>query len=144
MNPPTNPAVSPSTQALAEATRRRREHAENAVKHALRQARQTREPVTVTGIAAAAGVSTDFIYRHRELRGQVEALRRARSTTPARPPDHPDIAAADSTLVRRLSQQLVDTRRKHRDEVAELRQALQAAHGELLRLRRQLSDTADH
>jgi hypothetical protein len=58
--------VNPSTRALAEATQRRRENAENAVKRALRESRKARTPVTVTGIAAAAGVSTDFIYRHRE------------------------------------------------------------------------------
>jgi hypothetical protein len=50
------------------------------------------------------------------------------------------MAAADSTLVRRLSQQLADTRRRHREEIAELRRALEAAHGELLILRRQLAD----
>ena len=128
-------------QALAEATRRRREHAENAVKQALRDARKSREPVTVSSIATAAGVSTDFIYRHHELRPQVEALRRARSSTGAPAlVNKPDITAADSTLVRRLSQQLADARRQHREEVAELRRALEAAQGELLLLRRQVVD----
>jgi hypothetical protein len=130
------------TQPLAEATRRRRETAENAVKRVLREARKSREPVTVTSIAAAAGVSTDFIYRHHELRPQVEALRRARpSTVELAPVNDPDIAAASSTLVRRLTQQLADTRRRHREEVAELRRALEAAHGELLLLRRRLAES---
>ena len=133
--------MNPSTQALADATRRRREKAENAVKRALREARKTTAPVTVTSIAAAAGVSTDFIYRHPELRLQVEALRRSRSSSPA-PVADPDMAAADSTLVRRLSQQLADTRRQHREEVAELRRALETAQGELLLLRRRLADDA--
>jgi hypothetical protein len=53
--------------------------------------------------------------------------------------DHPDAEAAASTLVRRLSQQLADTRRRHREEVAELRRALEAAQGELLLLRRRLA-----
>jgi hypothetical protein len=133
--------VNPSTQALAEATRRRRVNAENAVRRALREARKTSAPVTVASIAAAARVSTDFIYRHPELRPQVEALRRARSShTSAKPAADPDMAAADSTLVRRLSQQLAAARRQHRQEVAELRQALEAAQGELLLLRRRLAD----
>lgn len=150
MNPPTSPTpspmLSPSTQALAEATRRRRENAENAVTRALRHARQNSAPITVTGIAAAAGVSTDFIYRHGELRAQVEALRRTRPTAPTTPTDRADkadIEAADSTLIRRLGQQLTEARRRHRDEVTELRRALEAAHGELLHLRRQLNDSAD-
>ncbi len=130
-----------NTQALTEATRRRHETAEKAVQRALREVRKSRTPITVNGIAAAAGVSTDFIYRHRELRPEVEALRRARSS-PSAPAvgDHPDTDAAESTLVRRLSQQLSDVRRKHHEELAELRCALEAAHGELLVLRRQLSE----
>jgi hypothetical protein len=131
-----------STQALAEATHRRRENAENSVKRALREARKTQAPVTVTSIAAAAGVSTDFIYRHRELRPQVEALRRARpSSFVAASADDPDIAAADSTLVRRLSQQLAEVRRQRREEIAELHRALEEAQGELLLLRRRLADS---
>ncbi len=67
-----------SVEALTTATLRRRERGENAVKKALKEARRTRNPVSVTSIARAAGVSTDFIYRHPVLRPQVEALRRAR------------------------------------------------------------------
>lgn len=128
-----------SVQALADATRRRRENAEKAVHAALRAARKSNNPVTVTGIAKAAGVSTDFIYRHPELRSQVEALRRTRTPVRADSAElDPDTAAASSTLVRRLSQQIAELRRKHREEVAELQTALGAAHGELLSLRRQL------
>ncbi|MGF1427038.1 DUF6262 family protein [Kitasatospora sp. LaBMicrA B282] len=133
-----------STEALADAARRRTENAEKAVQKALRQARKDGGSITVKGLAAAAGVSTDFIYRHPDLRGQVEALRRARrSGAPASSSSVPDVDAASSTLVRRLSQELADVRRKHREEVAELRQALEVAHGELLGLRRQLREAAD-
>jgi hypothetical protein len=135
--------VSRSAQALADAAHRRTENAETAVRKALCQARKDGSSITVKGLAAAAGVSTDFIYRHPELRGQVEALRRPRrSAAPVDATSDPDVDAASSTLIRRLSQQLADTRRKHREEVAELRQALAVAHGELLNLRRQLNDIA--
>jgi hypothetical protein len=130
--------MSRSIIALAEATRRRRDNAENAVRQVLAEARKARTPVTVTGIAATAGVSSDFIYCHPELRQQVEALRRARRYPPIPSEDHPDTEAADSALVRRLCQQLTDVRCKNREEVAELRRALEEAHGELLSLRRQL------
>ena len=69
--------MSRSTEALADIARRRTENAEKAVHKALRRARKDGAPVTVKGPAAAAGVSTDFIYRHPDLRNQVEALRRA-------------------------------------------------------------------
>jgi hypothetical protein len=126
-----------SIEALATATRRRQQAAKKAVHKAIRDARKTPEPVTVASIARSARVSTDFLYRHPELRTQVEALRRARTNRYPEPADHPDAEAAESTLVRRLTQQLADARRKHRQDVAELRTALEAAHGELLRLRRQ-------
>ncbi len=123
-----------SIQALTDATRTRRETAERAVQKAIRQARKDQQPVTVAAIARAAGVSTDFIYRHPELRPQIEALRQRHQA-----PAAPDAAGAQSTLIRRLTQQLTDERRKHREETAGLRAALQTAHGELLTLRRQLS-----
>jgi hypothetical protein len=136
--------VNRSTEALVGAARRRTENAEKAVQKALRQARKDGTPITVKGLAAAAGVSTDFIYRHPDLRNQVEALRRARRAgAPVAVSSGPDVDAASSTLVRRLSQELADSRRKHREEVAELRRALEVAHGELLVLRRQLSDSVD-
>lgn len=130
-----------STQALARAARQRRERAESAVEKALKEARKTRTPVSMASIAKAASVSTDFIYRHPVLRPQVEALRRARRNgAPDGDTHHPDAEAAASTLVRRLTQQLATERRKHREEVTQLRTALETAHGELLALRRQLTD----
>ncbi|MFJ9711635.1 hypothetical protein [Streptomyces sp. NPDC101234] len=87
----------------------------------------------------AAGVSTDFIYRHPVLRPQVEALCRARSySIPGDAAHAPGAEAAASTLVRRLIQQLAADRRKHREEVAQLRAALAAANGELHALRQHL------
>jgi hypothetical protein len=129
-----------SAQALRDAAHRRREQAEKAVNRALREARKTNASITFTGLAAAAGVSTDFIYRHPRLRAQVEALRRVRGHTSAPPVIGEDANAAESSLVRRLSQQLTELRRKHREETAELQRALAAAHGELLQLRRRLDE----
>jgi hypothetical protein len=129
-----------STDALKNAARRRHQEAESAVARALREARKTNTPITFTGLAAAAGVSTDFLYRHPGVRAQIEALRRTRRRSPAHALTSNDSDAAESALIRRLSHQLIDLRRQHRDEVAELHRALAAAHGELLELRRKLQD----
>jgi hypothetical protein len=51
-----------------------------------------------------------------------------------------DTPAAASPLVRRLTQQITRERAEHRAELSRLRAALEAAHGELLQLRRQLDD----
>jgi hypothetical protein len=132
-----------STEALQQAARRRHENAEKAVAAALREARKTNTPITFTGLAAEAGVSTDFIYRHPDLRAQVEALRRIRSGPGTATQRNADTDAAESTLVRRLSRELVDLRRKHHEEVTRLQKALAAAHGELLQLRRRLGEPSD-
>jgi len=132
--------MSRSIEALQQATRRRHETAEKAVTVALREARKANVPITFTRLAAAAGVSTDFIYRHPALRAQVEALRRVRNGPGVQTHRNVDTDAAESTVVRRLSQELVDLRRKHHEEVTRLQKALAAAHGELLELRRRLAD----
>jgi hypothetical protein len=122
------------------AARRRREQAEQAVIRALVEARDTGAPVTFTGLATKAGVSTDFIYRHRGLRAQVEALRGPHGRSPVRVEALRDIDFSESTLIHRLSHQLVELRRRHREEVIELRRALAAAHGELVYLRQRLEN----
>ena len=101
------------------------------------------EPVTFRGLAASSGVSLDFLYRNSVIRARIEHQRDAR---PARQrpalaagpgPDHP------SSVVRALTAQLADLKRRHREETTALRQALEQAHGENLLLRRQLA-TAGH
>ena len=96
------------------------------------------EPVTFRGLAARAGVSLDFLYRNTQIRSRVEHLRTGqqthlRASSPDRTgPDRP------SSVIRALTAQLTDLRRRHREETTALRQALEAAHGENLLLRRRL------
>lgn len=134
--------MSKNIQALHAAARRRTEHAEQAVTRALRTARRAASPVTITGLATAAGVSPDFIYTHPRLRAQAEALRQARRPGPGTACEHSpsDADAAASNLVRVLQQQLAQQRRAHREEVTELKAALTAALGENLTLRRRCAE----
>lgn len=95
------------------------------------------EPITFRGLAQTAGVSLDFLYRNTEIRQRVEKLRnQQRRTSPVLPdradPDQP------SSVVRTLTAKLAELKRRHREEVSTLRQALEAAHGENLELRRRL------
>jgi len=136
--------VTKNTQALHAAARRRTEYAEQAVTQALRTARRSGNPVTITGLAAAAGVSADFIYNHPRLRGQAEALRRTRQPAPdSTGQPSADADAAASNLVRALQQQLAQQRRAHREEVTELKAALAAALGENLTLRRRCAELGE-
>jgi len=54
------------------------------------------------------------------------------------PPETREKQDQPSSIVRTLTAQLADLKRRHREETAALRQALEQAHGENLRLRRQL------
>lgn len=101
------------------------------------------DPITFRGLAQTAGVSLDFLYRTGELRSRVEQLRARQQATPAIPaqapaPDQP------GSVIRTLTAQLTELKRRHRHEISSLQQALEAAHGENLELRRRLGhrDTA--
>lgn len=95
------------------------------------------DPITFRGLATTAGVSLDFLYRNAELRRRVEQLRDQQRTSP---PPSPVQADPDqpSSVIRTLTNQLTDLKRRHRDEITALKQALEAAQGENLELRRRL------
>jgi hypothetical protein len=96
------------------------------------------EPVTFRGLAAKSGVSLDFLYRNDGIRQRVEHHRSAR---PRRDEPTGTQTRQDqpSSVVRTLTAQLTDLKRRHREETAALRQALEQAHGENLALRRRLA-----
>lgn len=105
--------------------------------------RRRGDPITFRGLAQTAGVSLDFLYRTPEIRRQVEQLRagqqaRPAARTPAYGADQP------GSVIRTLTAQLTELKRRHREETSALKQALEAAHGENLELRRRLGhqDTA--
>ncbi|WP_052207277.1 DUF6262 family protein [Sinomonas humi] len=131
-----------NSKPLAEATRRRTRAAEEAVAEAITRAEKAQIPITIAAIASAAAVSTDFIYRHPVLRLRAEEVRK-RSQRRPRPyaTEAEDAPEAASPLVRRLMHQMKVERKKHQDEKNRLHAALEAAHGELLHLRRRLEDS---
>jgi len=95
------------------------------------------EPVTFRGLAQTAGVSLDFLYRHPEIRQRIEQLRAQQRPTPQAGPTRTD-PDQPSSVIRTLTTQLTELKHRHREEVTTLRQALEAAHGENLQLRRRL------
>ena len=120
-------------KAAAARTARAAARAENALAAMIKAG----EPVTFRGLAAQSGVSLDFPYRNDGIRRRVEHQRAARPRRgePAGTPEQQD---QPSSIVRTLTAQLADLKRRHREETAALRQALEQAHGENLILRRQL------
>ena len=100
------------------------------------------EPITFRGLAQTAGVSLDFLYRYapRSASGSNSCGAQQQSTAAATGSTAPT-PTSPSSVVRTLTAQLAELKRRHRDEVHALRQALEAAHGENLELRRRLGPT---
>jgi hypothetical protein len=122
---------------LRHAAARKSAAAKARAEEGLREMIRRGQPITFRGLAQTAGVSLDFLYRTAQIRRRVEQLRaQQQASPPARPeradPDQP------SSVVRTLTAQLAELKRRHRDEVHALKQALEAAHGENLELRRRL------
>ncbi len=107
----------------------------------LRELVRRGDPITFRGLAQTAGVSLDFLYRTTEIRQRVERLRSQQQTTTTTRPDRTD-PDQPSSVVRTLTAQLTELKRRHRDEVQALKTALEAAHGENLELRRRLGHRA--
>lgn len=126
------------SRVLRAAAVRKHQDAVQRAERAIRQLVKEGRPVTFKAVAEHAPCSTAFLYGHDELKRRITHLREqhARATRPA-PPVDPD---APSSVVRTLTQQIAALKRRHRNEVAQLRQDLAAAHGEILALRRGLGE----
>jgi hypothetical protein len=100
------------------------------------------EPITFPSLAQTAGVCLDFLYRRAPIRQRVEHPRAQQHNT--RPPvaatTHQD---TPSSVVHTLTAQLSALKQRHRDEVHQLRQALETAQGEILEPRRRLGHRRD-
>ncbi len=122
---------------LRRAAARKSAAARTRAEQGLREMLRRGDPITFRGLADAAGVSLDFLYRTDQIRRRVEQLRDQRQAAPPAPatraePDQP------GSVIRTLTAQLTELKRRHRDEIHALNQALEAAHGENLELRRRL------
>lgn len=115
---------------LAAAARRRREQTLTRARTALQQLRETDQPVTITALAAQAGVSRAWLYAETELRDDIQRLR----SQPTRPrPAHTEHQpASDASLRQRLTlaheriRELEDDNRQLRDQIARLHGQLRA------------------
>jgi len=120
---------------LATAAKAKSEAKTKAAEQAIRSLVKRGQPITFQAVQREAGVSHAFLYNHPELRGRIERLR-----AQARPaPVPPGTAESADTLVLALTSQINQLRKRHRQEVQELRAALEQAHGENLELRRELT-----
>ena len=118
-----------NTRFLVEASKRRHRDARTRATQAIEAAGRSTERTTVVGIARSAQVSTSWLYTQSDLVTAIDQLRQ-------RPGSRGTMAQSASTesLHRRLETSLVRTRTL-RHQVTTLTHQLEAAHGELRRLR---------
>ncbi len=120
---------------LRQAAERKRLAAISRAESGLRESIKRGEPITFRGVAKRGGVSVDFLYRSTELRRRIEHLRIQGGPTPS--PAAAEESASQSSVVRTLTAQVRELRKQYREEIKTLQDALAAAHGEILNLRRQ-------
>jgi hypothetical protein len=116
---------------LADAAARRTLDAEQRVRAALRELDSDGAAVTFAAVAQRAGVSRAFLYKHAELRSQIEARRTVQAAAPAGLPVRQ--RASDASLRARLRAAL-DQSQRMREEIARLREELALAHGRVREL----------
>ncbi|WP_405690770.1 DUF6262 family protein [Streptomyces sp. NBC_00057] len=131
----TDDARAKRTQTLAAAAKAKSQAKTDAAEKAIRTLVKRSEPITFQAVQREAGVSHAFLYNHPDLRGRIERLRAQARLAPA--PASP--ADEQSTLVLALTGQITRLKKRHREEVQALRDALEQAHGENLDLRRELA-----
>lgn len=123
------------------AAQRKREAAMKRAEKGLRELVRRGDPITFRGVAQIGGVSVDFLYRSTQLRRRIEHLRM--QGRPPQPTSRGPETMIESSVVRTLTAEVKELRRAYREEIESLREALIAAHGEILRLRRRLGSAAD-
>jgi len=126
---------------LRRAATAKRRAAHDRADDGLRRLVKNGRPITFASVAAEAGVSKDFLYRNADLRSRIEQLRGQQDSPAPVSPSAREEQTEISSIVRTLTFKLTQERAEHRRELAELREALAAAHGQLLTLRRRLGLT---
>lgn len=124
-------STQPARRPLADAAARRTLDAEQRVRTALRELDREGATISFAGVADRARVSRAFLYEHADVRAEIEALRAAQASVPARLPVRQ--RASDVSLRARLRAALDDNQRQ-REELARMRDELAIAHGRVREL----------
>lgn len=119
-----------NTRFLMQASQQRHRQAREQAEQAIHAAARSRDRPTIVGIAKTAGVSRSWLYTQTDL---IEAITRLQQRTPA-----PTRTGRQPATVESLQQRLdtaLERNRQLRSNVADLTRRLEAAHGEIRRLR---------
>jgi len=122
--------------ALKKAAQAKSKGAADRAEAGIRSLLKSRSEINFRSVARAGGVSLDFLYNHPDLRRRIETLRSQQQPVKSSAADA--ATNSDGTVIQTLTQALRRERSTRREQVHELEQKLAAAHGEILRLQREL------
>lgn len=135
---PGSSAAQRRANALRRAAQAKRQAATARAEAGIRKLVKNQQEISFRAVARAGGVSLDFLYARSDLRGRIESLRAQQAAKTEEAPARTEAAETSGSLVSLLTRKLHEERAARRAAVQDLEQRLAAAHGELLRLRRQL------
>ena len=111
---------------LARAAARKHDDAHDRAVEAIRELDRAGEPITFKAVAAAAGVSRQWLYTQPDLRQDIERLRIQRTGTA---PRVPAAQRASEESLRQRVELLIDANGRLRTEIGALNAELALAHG---------------
>ena len=114
------------TQAIRVAAATRSHDADARVRRALRELGKRGGEVNFASVAAAAGVSRQFLYSQVELRSEIEQLRGEQRTALSQ---RPVVERASDASIRARLRAALDDNQRLRGENTRLREELALAHG---------------
>jgi hypothetical protein len=112
---------------LRKAARRKSQATSQRTDLAIREMIKRDERITFRGVARTAGCSIDFVYGNPDIRARIEHLRAQQQGSPTDRAVREDARLSDSSIVRTLTAQLTELKRRHHRELTDLRAALAAA-----------------
>lgn len=125
----------PDTSGLSQAAKDRSTQTEKQAKAAIRRLNQEKKPITYASVAQEAGVSRNYLYKHPELRAQIEKLKTSTHT------NRPIQAAPDTgqkNIVAALRLKIRNMETQHQNEIKSLRNELKTANQRIEKLTGQL------
>lgn len=121
----------PNTSGLNQAAKDRATEKEKQAKEAIRRLNREKNPINFASVAQEAGVSRNYLYKHLELRGQIEKLKT--STRNNRPLQAtPDTGQENIVAALRLKIRNMET--QHQNEIKALRSELKTANQRIEKL----------
>lgn len=112
---------------LRASAKQRHENAVRRAEEAIQTLLRERRPITFRAVAAAAQVSSAWLYQNEAIKARIQHLREQTSDSPPPPPQQRASDASKDAMLTALRQRV----KKLEEENRELRQQIEVAYGQL-------------